>query len=465
MLDINVLRQVPLFKSLTNEQLQWLSQQGKDLWLQPNEILRVEGDSAEHVFILLEGKFQITQKLGNQEVVLKVHENEKTIFGELPVLTGLTHFWASGVASSHCHIFELPNEAFWQMIMTMPSTTKTILRTMTQRMQETQVLLQQREKLAALGTLSAGLAHELNNPASASYRASQRLRENLQLVCPMALKLYQETTNMQRVFLAKLQAEALASVNISEQLDSLTQSELEEEVVDWLEMHDIEEGWKLAPTLVQAGLDIDQLEAIKQKFSLKTLNDVFTWLETTLTGAQLLREIEQSTERIAQLVQAIKDYSYMDRGPCQLVDLHKGLESTLTILNHRLKQGVVLTREYDRSLPRINAYGSELNQVWTNLIDNAIDAMSSSGRIWIRTSREKNCILVEIADNGPGIPPEIQSRIFDPFFTTKGVGEGSGLGLYIAYRIVVEHHQGNISVISEPGNTRFQIRLPIEQAK
>lgn len=465
MVDIDTLRQVPLFATLPDKQLRWLLEQGTEVWRQPGEIHRAEGDPAEHVFVLLEGEVRITQKVGNQEILLATYK-PKTLFGELPILTGVPYYWASGRALTQCHIFELRQEAFWQMLASCSCVTTTILRTMAERMHELESISQHREKLVALGTLAAGLAHELNNPASAGRRAARQLRETFQVLQPLTLKLnQQQMISDQQAFLADLQRDAIARATNSARLDPLTQSDREQEVTDWLEVHGVAESWKLASALVGAGLDIDWLDTVASQLAPNSLNDMLTWLGATLTGVGLLDEIEHSNERISNLVQAVKDYSYMDQAPLQEVDVHEGLDSTLTIFGHKLKQGVVVNREYDQSLPRIWAYGSELNQVWTNLIDNAIDAMGGYGQVWIRTSRENDCLLVEIADNGPGIPPEIQSHIFEPFFTTKGIGQGTGLGLHIAYRVVVGQHQGDIRVISQPGDTRFQVRLPIKGLK
>lgn len=481
MLDIHTLRQVPLFAKLPDSQLQLLLSQGKEVWREPGEIHRREGDPADCVFVLLEGQIRITQKVNNQEVLLAIYD-PKTLFGELPVLMGQEHFWASGRAVTHCHIFELPNKAFWELLSSCTSVMTTILRTMAERLQQVESLSQHREKLVALGTLAAGLAHELNNPASASRRAVGQLRETVQVLQPLTIKLnQQQMSSGQKAFLADLQQDAIIRARNSVKLNPIQQSDREDEVTQWLETHNIPNAWQLAPTLVLAGLATDWLDNVKENVGNLLLADVLSWIELTLEELRLLDEIEHSTVRISTLVQAVKDYSYMDQAPLQEIDVHEGIESTLTILSHKLKHsGVIVIKEYGCNLPRISAYGSELNQVWTNLIDNATDALKervgshwvgewggvndekSSPTIWIRTRCEKDFLLVEIADNGPGIPPEIQSHIFEPFFTTKGVGMGTGLGLHIAYRIIVEQHQGDIRVVSQPGDTRFQIRLPSE---
>ncbi|BAZ11805.1 hypothetical protein NIES4071_36310 [Calothrix sp. NIES-4071] len=466
----NTLRQVPLLAELPDSHLNWLIEQGTEVHLQPGELHRKEGDRADHVFILLEGEVRITQKVGNEEILLVTYQ-AKTLFGELPVLLGDEFFWASGRAVTHCQILELSNQAFMELLSSCSCVMTKILRTMAQRVQEVQVISQQREKLVALGTLAAGLAHELNNPASAGRRAVGQLRSTFQELQPLTLKLnLSGMSAKQQQFLGALQQDAISRAQQSIQLDALTISDREDEITNWLDERSISNSWKIASTFVAAGFTIDWLENIETNVDLSTLDDVLNWIASALMSVSLLDEIDRSTERISTLIQAVKDYSYMDQAPLQEIDIHQGIESTLTMLSSKIKPEIAINRDYDCDLPQISAYGSELNQVWTSLIDNSLDAIEERMKydlafaptISIRTSCETDRVLVEIADNGSGIPSEIQSHLFDPFFTTKGVGKGTGLGLHSAYRIIVGEHHGDIRVFSEPGNTRFQIRLPLQ---
>jgi signal transduction histidine kinase len=312
----------------------------------------------------------------------------------------------------------------------------------------------------SLGTMAAGLAHELNNPASAARRAAVHLHETTNKVQGFLCRLGRclEPEHWQHLLNFSQEASERKPV----QLDHLARSDGAETVGKWLDAHRVAVAWDLAPTFVNLGLDVSWLEKLIGKIPDVCHADALGWLEARLRLQSLVGEVEQSTVRIAELVKAVKSYSFMDQSPMQEVDIHEGIESTLTMLGYKLKK-VTVIRAFDRSIPRIMAYGSELNQVWTNLIDNAIAAVNGSGKICVGTSLEHDQVVVEIVDNGPGIPAEVQARMFEPFFTTKAVGTGTGLGLVISNRIVGDRHGGEIEFESRPGETRFKVRLPMKR--
>lgn len=327
---------------------------------------------------------------------------------------------------------------------------------------EQEIMLRHSEKLATLGRLSAGMAHEVNNPAAAALRSAEQLAEEMaRLEAAVGGVGRLGLTEPQWITLERYRARASEVAKQPMTFDPLVSSEREEELETWLEERAVEQGWLLAPTLVSQGMNRAQLEELAASFMPEQLPTVLAVLAQVYTTHLLLDGIRAGTARVSEIVKALKSYSYLDQAPVQSVDVHEGLDDTLVILRSKLKDGIAVRREFASDLPMVEAYGRELNQVWTNLIDNAVHAMGGRGELTLRTYADEPWVVVEVADNGPGIAPDIQQRIFDPFFTTKPPGEGTGLGLNISHNIVVQKHGGRIEVRSEPGNTCFQVRLPL----
>jgi len=321
--------------------------------------------------------------------------------------------------------------------------------------------LHQHEKMAALGTMSAGLAHELNNPAAAAQRSAAQLKEIqsrwFSLTHQIERLAFQED---QTEWLNDFMQEASRRFESPFRLAALEKIEMVDQLQAWLETSGIEAAWELAPALVNFGWDGESLEKLKNKLSPSLFSLSIQWLGAGCMTMGLLSEVLQTTDRISQIVQAVKSYTYLDQAPLLEVDIHEGLENTLVIMQHKLEKGVTIKREYAPDLPRVEAYASELNQVWTNIIDNAVDALKGKGEIKIKTHEEDQRVIVEITDNGPGIPEDIQLRIFEPFFTTKAPGQGTGLGLHISHDIIANRHHGQLLVESKPGETKFKVILP-----
>jgi signal transduction histidine kinase len=453
------LREIPALAGLPDEVFAWLTDQGEELRLAANEIYLRQGEPADRLVIVLEGELHARGEGPEYDGQVYIVPSG-SISGKLP-FSRMTHYGSTIRAVAPSRVFWLDTKHFPELMRSFPDLLQRLVEVMSDRVREVTRVDERHDKLMALGKLSAGLAHELNNPAAAARRAAQHLGERLQTLNRLCLTLSHQTlTGEQIAFLTEFQREAAECLTAAPALDPLAESEREEVIGDWLEARQIGEGWELAPTFVRAGLHLEELEELAECMKGQALNDALHWLEAAWSSQELVREIEHSMARISDLVRAIKEYSYMDRAALQEVDVHQGLENTLVILGHKLKRGVTVIREYASDLPRITAYGGALNQIWTNLIVNAIDAMNGQGKLWVRTSAKPDHILVEIGDDGSGIPPEIQGRIFDPFFTTKPQGEGSGLGLDTVYRIIQKHH-GAISFRSKPGDTCFQVRLPL----
>ena len=448
------------FAGLPADQLEWFLSQSKELKLKPGDVYAKQGDPPDAMFVLLEGDFEWRGEFNGETVSVPGKVGDVT--GALP-FSRMKQFTVTGRAMSDGRLLRFPSALFPELIQKMPELVKRLVGVMTDRVREATRLEQQRDRLASLGKLSAGLAHELNNPAAAAKRSAAQLRDALHRIKEASLQLGgRELTPTQKAEIEKL--ESSFTQNDSPPPDALTISDLEEQIESLLRSHGQNDLWELSAELAQKGIKPAALESLFECLDAGTARAALVRIAASVEIASLLKEIESSTSRISELVRAIKEYTYMDQSPVQNVDVVKSLETTLTILNHKIRRGVTVQREYQPVPFLVNSFGSELNQVWSNLIDNAIDAMSGKGKLRVRTYRDNGCVVVEIGDDGPGISPEIRSHIFEPFFTTKGVGEGTGLGLDTVQRIV-RKHKGSIQVNSKPGDTRFQVSLPLAGPK
>lgn len=460
MVEQSELLRVPAFADLPDDQISWFLGNSQEIHVVAGDIYMRQGDPADSMFVILEGQFQWRGEFGGDTVVASAKPGDVT--GVLP-FSRMKQFTVTGRAVTDGRVLRFPASLFPELVQKMPELTTRLVGLMSDRIRETTRFEQQRDRLASLGKLSAGLAHELNNPASAAKRATSQLRDILKKIKSASLELgRRDLTPAQKSEIEKLEASFTQQDVIPP--DALTISNLEDQIDSLLRSHGQNDLWQLAADLARRNIKPEVLESLFANLDGDTARAALVRIAASAEVAGLLNEIESSTSRISDLVGAIKEYTHMDQAPVQNVDIVKSLETTLTILNYKLKQGVAVQRDYLRVPLLVNSFGSELNQVWTNIIDNAIDAMHGKGELRVRTYRDDGCAVVEIGDNGPGISQDLQPHIFEPFFTTKGVGEGTGLGLDTVQRIV-KKHQGSIQVSSNPGDTRFQVWLPLSDAK
>jgi signal transduction histidine kinase len=456
----NELRQFDLFKDDDDAALEWLAERFEVLCFETGDVIVQEGDPAKWLAFVMAGEMKFTR--ADTSLVYIVEEGEAT--GVLP-FSRMKVFKGRGCATKPTRIARMDALHLRELVYRAPMLAEKLVYQMTDRAREFTLVSERNSKMLALGKLSAGLAHELNNPASAVVRSSTKLRE-------MLLQRRDDAVNLRAQFFPEnivKTMEALIRVATArererEDLDELERADLEAELGDWLESRGLNPI--RASDLLAAGLTAKVIQPLEASYDASTINKILNLVLADNQMLTLISEIEEAARRMSQLVQDVKAYSYMDTSPVTEVDVEEGIRATMRMFQHKLKHGVTVRKQFANCLPKITANGNELNQIWTNLIDNAIDAMAAlpvEDRILeVKTAVEPDNILVQITDSGNGIPPEVQGRIFEPFFTTKKVGEGTGLGLDIVQRIV-RNHKGTIQLESKPGRTSFQVRLPINQ--
>jgi signal transduction histidine kinase len=475
--DVEELRTLFLFEKLDDRQLQWLCDRGQVETL-PAGLVFSEGEPARCFYVLLDGEVALYRRVGDEDVEVTRTASRGVYAGAFQAYLGdrVPQIYTQSLrARVPSRFFVLSADDFAQLMQDWFPMAKHLLEGLFFGINNVNQVVGQRERLLALGSLSAGLTHELNNPAAAAVRATANLRENVaksRTDWTAVIKAIKDKEILGRVLVRERDAVASLAATAKQRrkqhglhapktTSALDDADREDELADWLSDRGVPDGWDVAATLVAAGIDTEWLDGLAGEVEPTALPTIIRWLSGTLEVQLLLDEIDDSTARISTLVKAAKQYSQMDRAPYQTVDVHEMLTSTLLMMSGSFGPGLTIVKDFDRSIPPISGYAGELNQVWTNLIDNAVSAMDGNGTLTLRTRREDDRVLVEIGDTGPGIPPELRERIFQPFFTTKPVGEGTGLGLDISWRVVVNRHHGDLTVTSEPGSTWFRVALPI----
>jgi signal transduction histidine kinase len=455
------LRAFPLFADLSDEDLDRVGDMVDELHLDAGEVLFEEGDIADRAYILRSGELEVVKQVDGREIPVDVQTMPGTVVGEMALLEETPRL-ATVRAGRDSELLSLDQEVVAGLMHASPTAARNMLHTLTRRWRGLEGRVHHDERMAQLGTLTAGIAHELNNPVAAVVRSAEELGAGLDAAerARVALEAL-DLEPAQREAVERLGDRLWEAVSSPPVLSTLARNDLEERLEEWLDERDIDEPWELLPALVDLGMDAAGLEELAAGLTEDQLQVVLRWLARAHGVRSQLAEISHGSRRVSEIVSALKSYAYLDQAPVQDVDVHRGLDDTLVILRGAIPTGVTVEREYAEQLPGVTAYGSELNQVWTNLIDNALDAVDGEGTIQVRTRVEAGEVVVEVEDDGPGIAPADVPKLFDPFFTTKPPGKGTGLGLNVSHRIVVRH-RGRIEVDSQPGRTVFRVFLPVE---
>ena len=460
-MDLTELRSLFIFDGLTDEQLVALAAAGEEVAFAPGDVLFEQGAPADHWWVLLEGKVELSRRSEHEEILLATMQQPGVWAGGFRAWSEGAGYMGWGRAASPGRAFRLPSEALGTFVRQWFPLGGHLIAAFFQTVRNIEGELRQRAGLVALGTLAAGLAHEINNPAAAAAHSAAALQESTDALLAALVAMAEHDVSAEKlVALDRLRIDIEPP---AARLDSMTLMDREEELLAWLERHHVDEAWRLAPVFVAAGVDASWCDQAAELLDDNQLGAGLAWVASTLTTSALLSDVATSTSRVSALVEGVKSYTQMDRASLQRIDVTEGLDSTLDMLAHKLGTGIAVVRDYADDLPLVDAHAAELNQVWTNLIANAVDAMEGEGTLRLAARADEDSIVVEVEDTGAGMPDDVKARVFEPFFTTKDVGHGVGLGLDISRRIVVDRHRGDITIESAPGKTVMSVRLPQKQ--